>query len=134
MLRIIIWLAFSFLSANTQPLLAGQLTLAAPGGIPHAQRQVTMDAMPLLIAHQSLLLARSRVLEHRYGEAADALLAAAQSLQAFEQEEPGPRGLDAAYTLQRIRQYSQLISTDHSDAISRIDNWMDRIRHWDGGK
>lgn len=107
---------------------------AAPAEIPPAQLDTTLNAMPLLAARQNLLLARTLVLEGQYQEAIRPLLTAAQALAAFERQEPGPHGQDAEYTRQRIVEYTRVVAGDPSDALSRIDNWIDRISHWDGGK
>jgi hypothetical protein len=103
-------------------------------GIPRGQADQTLAAMPLLEAHQYLMLARSQVLEQKYPEAMAALSTAAQALAFFERLEPGPNGQSAEYMRQQIEQYTEVMSSDHSDAISRIDDWMSRIRKWDGGK
>ena len=94
----------------------------------------TLTAMPLLIAHQNLMLARSKVLEQKYLEAAAALSMVARSLAYFEMLGRGPNGQSAEFMRQRIEEYTAVMASDHSDAVSRIDDWMCRIRKWDGGK
>lgn len=91
----------------------------------------SMEAMPLLIARQSLLVARSRVLELKYAEAVRPLLAAAQALAAFALQEPGPNGQSAEFTRQGIQDYAAVIEQDPGDGVRRVDDWMDRIHQWD---
>jgi hypothetical protein len=103
-------------------------------GIPPSRMEQTLTAMPLLIAHQNLMLARSKVLEQKYPEAAAALSMVARSLAYFEMLGRGPNGQSAEFMRQRIEEYTAVMASDHSDAVSRIDDWMCRIRKWDGGK
>lgn len=121
--------------AAAAPLLRAQTLAVAPSTeIPPAQMAQTLQAMPLFEANQYLQWARSEVLEEDYPGAVTALLTVAQALAVFETEEPGPHGLDADFTRQRIVDYTRVLAGDPSDAVSRIDSWMDRISQWDGGK
>ena len=121
--------------AATAPQVSAQtLASGSPDVISQEQMAETLEAMPLLEAHQYLMWARSEVLEHDYPGAVAALLTVAQSLAAFQMQEPGPHGKDAAFTRERIVEYTSVLPGDPTDAVSRIENWMDRISHWDGGK
>ncbi|HTX38475.1 MAG TPA: hypothetical protein VME43_25785 [Bryobacteraceae bacterium] len=127
------WIAGCLAAAT--PLLRAQTLAVAPSTeIPPPQMAETLQAMPLLEAHQYLLWARSEVMEEDYTGADAALLTVAQALAVFEIQEPGPHGLDADFTRQRIEEYTRVLASDPSDAVSRIDSWMDRIGHWGGGK
>jgi len=117
------------------PLLAAPELMVAPSAeIPPVRLNSSLQAMPLLEAHQYLLWARSEVLEENDPGAISALLTASRALATFETQEPGPHGKDAEYTRQRIVEYTRVMAGDPSDAVSRIDNWMNRVSHWDGGK
>ena len=117
---IVVWLISGCLGAAVPQLHAQAL----------AQVDITLDATPLLFARQNLLMARSRVLERRYSEAAVSLVIAARGLAAFARQEPGPNGQAAEFTRQGIEDYAAVIENDHSDAVSRIDDWMSRIGQW----
>jgi len=117
------------------PLLAAQELMVAPSArIPPARLNQSLQAMPLLEARQYLLWARSEVLEESYSGAIAALLTASQALATYETQDPGPHGKDAEFTRQRIVEYTRVMAGDPTDAVSRIDSWMARISHWDGGK
>jgi hypothetical protein len=105
----------------------------APAEIPPQSQDVTLEAMPLLVARQSLLLAQSRILEANSVAAVEPLSTAARALAAFETQEPGPNGQTAEYMRQQIDDYSHVVAGDHSDALSRIDDWLKRIPNLCGG-
>ncbi len=86
--------------------------------------------MPLLQARQHLLDARSRVLENRFEAAAQPLRAAAESVVAFEKLYPGPQAKDAEAIRQQIEKYARQIATDHANALSQIDMWLQPIEQW----
>ena len=93
-----------------------------------------VDAMrdtPLLAARRDLILARNLVLKHRYQAAVPPLLATADALAYFEQQQLGQRGSDAGWLRQEIEDYASRIATDHSDALRRIGAWLDQIRAWE---
>jgi hypothetical protein len=90
-----------------------------------------------LIARQNLLLARSRVAAHRYSEAIPPLVATAEALAFFEEQEIGRNdgvGGAAADTRQQILDYAAGIETDNDDAVNNIDAWLDQIRQWNQGR
>jgi len=92
-----------------------------------------MRDAPLLVARQNLLLARSRVLEHKYSEAIPPLLTTAQALAFFERQQVGRYGGfggAAGDTRQEVLDYTRDIQTDHDNAVSDIDAWLDQIRQW----
>jgi hypothetical protein len=88
---------------------------------------------PLLAARHSLLLARSLVVEQRYSEAIPPLLTTAEALAFFEGQEigryEGHAGV-AGDVRQEILNYANDIETDHDDALSNIEAWLDQIREW----
>jgi hypothetical protein len=110
------------------PLFPAQVI--PPGNAPLVSQDALEDT-PLLVARQSLLLARYRVLEQRYSDAIPPLLTAAEALAYFEDEEPGPLGRDAGYLRQSIMNYSNDVETDHQDAVIRFDDWIQQIQQWD---
>ena len=91
----------------------------------------TLQNTPLLAAQQSLMLARARVMEQRYSEAVAPLLTAAEGLDYFAQEVGNPLGQDAGYLRRQIRDYANVVQTDHQDAVIRIDDWLAQIRQWE---
>jgi len=93
----------------------------------------TVWAAPLRVARQQLLLARSRVLEHRYSEAIPPLSTTAAALAFFEAEETGRYnwlGGEAGYTRQHILEYAIGIETDNDNALSKIDSWLEQVKQW----
>jgi hypothetical protein len=86
----------------------------------------------LRVARRNPLLARSRVVEHRYSEATQPLLITAEALAFFETQETGYGwpGADAGDTRQQILNYAKGIETNNSNALSNIDTWLDQIRQW----
>jgi hypothetical protein len=92
-----------------------------------------MRKTPLLVARKNLLLARSRVVEHRYSEAIPPLITTAEALAFFEEQEIGRYvnfGGDAGETRQQILDYATGIETDNGFALNDIDAWLDQIRQW----
>lgn len=92
----------------------------------------TLWAEPLRVARQNLLLARSRVVEHRCSEAIPPLLTTAEALAFFEAQAIGygRLGADAGDTRQQVLNCANGIETDNSNALSSIDGWLDQIRQW----
>ena len=88
---------------------------------------------PLPLAKQSLLLARSRVVERRYSEAISPLLITAEALAYAEAKEIGRRdsfGGAAGYVRQEILDYTTRIETNHGNALPDIDAWLDQVSQW----
>ena len=117
------WLALSVGMGSAQ-------TSPPKSSVPLNITQDTLEDTPLLAARQSLLVARSRILEQKYSAAIPALLTAAEALAYFEQEEPGSNGRDAGYLRQEIKNYANDVQTDHQDAVIRIDDWISRLKQW----
>lgn len=73
--RVIIALGAAGWLATTAPFVSTQtLRSARPAEISQAQAADAVRDTPLLAARQNLLLARSRVLEHKYSDAIPPLL------------------------------------------------------------
>jgi hypothetical protein len=104
----------------------------ASGGNGEDATWASIWVAPLRVARRNLLLARSRVLEHRYSEATQPLLITAEALAFFEAQETGYGwpGADAGDTRQQILNYAKGIETNNSNAVSNIDTWLDQIRQW----
>ena len=126
---IIAWSAAGWLAVS---IGMGLAQTPPPGGTSVRQNitQDTLEFTPLLAARQSLLLARTRILQQKYSNAISPLLTAAEALAYFEEEEPGPNGRDAGYLRQEIKNYANDVQTDHHDAVIRIDAWISRLKQW----
>ncbi len=85
---------------------------------------------PLLMVRQNLRLARSRVLEGKYEDAQAPLRAAAQGLQDFERQFPGPQATQAAYMRGQILNFAHIIKHDRADALRLIDQWLTPVDRW----
>jgi hypothetical protein len=132
--RVIIALGAAGWLVTTAPFVSARtLAPAHPTQISQAQADAIQET-PLLAARQNLLLARSRVLEHKYSEAIRPLSAAAEALAYFERQELGQKGRDAGFARQEIEDYANEIETDHSEALSRIKDWLDWINELGGGR
>jgi hypothetical protein len=117
------WLVISLLAAGS---LAGAPDIADR---PLPKLSVAMDAMPLLTAHQQLNLARVRVLQCNYAGAVPPMILAAKSLSVYEKEPRGPYRLTAAAIRAEILSYASVfVNRDHNDGVSRIDDWISRVR------
>ena len=109
----------SFLSAETRAV--------------GANIEDTLRNTPLLVARQSLLLARSRVAEHHFSDAIPALLTTAEALAFIEEQEIGQYdgfGAVAGDTRQQVLDYASAIETDNCFALSNIDSWLAQVRQW----
>ncbi len=107
---------------------AANTALAAiPNGI---VRTVTGDRMPLLKARDNLTLARDRVLDGKYADAAAPLRAAAEGLADFGKLAPGPRAQDADYIRQKIEACARNIGKDHSGVAQQIEYWLGTVEQW----
>jgi hypothetical protein len=99
--------------------------------IPESVIQTTVQGnMPLLEARQNLRLARMRIEEGRYKDAAAPLSAAADDLADYERLSPGPLGQNAEYFRQQIASYASTVAKNHQDAASQIDYWLGHIDKW----
>jgi hypothetical protein len=99
--------------------------------IPESVVQTTVEGnMPLLEARQNLRLARMRVEEGHYKDAAVPLRAAADDLADYERLSPGPLGQNAEYFRQQITDYASTVAKDHQEAGARIDYWLGFIDKW----
>jgi hypothetical protein len=123
--------AAGWFAAATPALSARQPPAATTPSVLQNITPETLEATPLLVAQQSLLLARSMVLEQRYSDAISPLVTTAEALAYFEQEVGDPLGQDVGYLRQQIRSYANDVETDHEDAVIRIDDWLSQIRQWE---
>jgi hypothetical protein len=99
--------------------------------IPESVLQTTVEGnMPLLEARQNLRLARIRVEEGRYKDAAIPLRAAAQDLTDYEKLGLGPLSQNAEYFRQQIVNYAGTVVKDHGEAAMQIDYWLGFIDKW----
>jgi hypothetical protein len=99
--------------------------------IPESVIQTTVEGnMPLLEARQNLRLARMRVEEGRYKDAAVPLRAAADDLADYERLSPGALGQNAEYFRQQIANYAGTVAKNHQDAASQIDYWLGYVDKW----
>jgi hypothetical protein len=88
---------------------------------------------PLLVAQQSLLLARSRVVERHYSEVISPLLVAAEALDYVQAQEIGRHdgfGESAGWVRQEILDYTTRIETNNTNALPNIDAWLDQVSQW----
>jgi hypothetical protein len=86
--------------------------------------------LPLLEARQNLRLARIRVEEHRYGDAAAPLRAAALDLADYEKLPLGPLDKNAEYFREQIGNYAHTVAEHHHEASRQIDYWLGFIDRW----
>ena len=86
--------------------------------------------MPLLKVRQNLQLAKARVLEDKYKEAAAPLRAAAEGLAQYQLLFPGPRAETAEAMRQEMETYARNIARDHVRAADKIDDWLQPVQQW----
>jgi len=86
--------------------------------------------MPLKMARQNLELARMRVLDGKYKDAAVPLRSAAQALGEFEKRCSGQQASDVDSAQRAMIGYSESISRNHDGATGRIDAWLGSIGQW----
>jgi hypothetical protein len=91
--------------------------------------QTTGD-MPLRMAKQNLELAKTRVLDGKFHDAALPLKSAAQALGDYERRCSGAKAADIEAARQAMLGFSSSISHEHDGAAARIDGWMDMLRQW----
>lgn len=101
------------------------------GAIPASIIRTNVEGtMPLLEARQNLELARTRILESKYKDAAAPLRAAAQNLSDYERLTSAPRAQDAEYYRERIETFSRIIRNRPANAAEQIDAWLAPINKW----
>lgn len=86
--------------------------------------------MPLVQTRTDLELARSRVLEGDFQQAAPPLRAAAKSLADFENQYPGPEAIRADYLRGQMVYRAARLQWDADDAVDWINYWLDTIAGW----
>lgn len=101
------------------------------GAVPASIIRTNVEGtMPLLEARQNLELARIRILENKYKDAAAPLRAAARNLSDYEQLTSAPRAQDAEYYRERIETFSRIIRNRPANAAEQIDAWLAPINKW----
>jgi hypothetical protein len=90
--------------------------------------------MPLLKARENLELARARVLEGKFSNAVVPLRAAAEALDQYARDFPGPNAERAEDMRAEIDSYATNIARRHDDAVVYIDSWLDPVNQWYQGK
>jgi hypothetical protein len=93
-------------------------------------RTTTTSDLPLLKVRQNLMLARARVEESKYKDAAAPLRAAAEGLAEYQRLNPGPHATEAGLMRQQIQQYARTVGREHSDALDRISDWWEKSTAW----
>lgn len=101
--------------------------------IPESVEHTRTDGdVPLLRAQQNLELARARIVENKYKDAAGPLRAAAQALSEYEQSFPGPHGQNAEYMRQQMLQFADSLPDHYNDAMEHINvMWLPPIQKWE---
>lgn len=90
----------------------------------------TQGSMPLDMARQNLELARVRILNGKYKDAAMPLRSAAQALADFEKTCTGERASSVESTRQAMLGYADRISRDRDGASEKIDGWLTSLNQW----
>lgn len=85
--------------------------------------------LPLLQAHQELMLAYARVANHEFKAAVIPLRNAEHALSDFEQRDRGPLAQQAEFMRQAIGAMSSHVSRDTD--IRTIDDWIHTLEHWE---
>ena len=85
--------------------------------------------LPLLRARENLALARESAEDGHFGETRAALQAASRALAEYAGTS-GPHANDARATQSQIVNFSQSLQQDHTDAVSKIDQWWDQTTDW----
>jgi hypothetical protein len=125
--------AADHLRAAQTSLSAGDWAAAAAAlGAVHTSVVVTQSqgTMPLDMARRNLDLARARVLEGKYKDAAVPLRSAAQALGDFEKHCTAQQAASVESARQAIAGYSDYLSHDHDGALGKIDAWKDMLNQW----
>ena len=85
--------------------------------------------MPLARARENLTLARARVQEGKFKEAAMPLRAAARALQQYEGQSPANAQSAEVMRIQ-MEAYADEIRKEHAGALERINAWWDQVSGW----
>ncbi len=85
--------------------------------------------MPLLRARENMVLARDSAKAGHYRQAQAQLRAASRALASYEQTSISHRQ-QAEQLKSEIDSYAQSMSTNHSDAPSRIESWWNQTTDW----
>lgn len=93
----------------------------------------SQGSMPLDMARQNLQLARARVIDGKYKDAAVPLRSAAQALGDFEKSCAPPRSSAVESARQAILGYANSIAHNHDDATGKIDEWLVSLNQWNVG-
>jgi hypothetical protein len=86
--------------------------------------------MPLNMARQNLELAKLRVTNGKFKEAAVPLRSAAQALGDFEKNCTGQQATDVESARQAVLAYADSISHNHDGASGKIDEWIGSVNRW----
>jgi hypothetical protein len=90
----------------------------------------TQGEMPLHMVRQNLELARARVVEGKYKDAAVPLRSAAEALGNFEKGCTGQEASSVESARQAMLGYAGSISHNHDGAVGRIDAWLESLNQW----
>ena len=93
-------------------------------------RESASEDVPLLRAQQNLDLARARVMEGKYKDAAVPLRSAAEALEEYCRTPEAPHAADARSMISRMNAYADQINKDRGNALNNIDMWLDPVRNW----
>jgi flagellin-specific chaperone FliS len=85
--------------------------------------------LPLLRARENLALARESALQGHFGETQAALNAASRALVDYA-DNSGPHANDARSMRSQIVNFNQSLQQNHTDAVSKIDQWWDQTTDW----
>jgi hypothetical protein len=91
-----------------------------------------VDGTPLLRAKLALEMARARVLEDRFADAAASLRDASKALADYAKDSPGPHAETALFIRGELDSYAAQIVRNHADALDRIDLWRQPVEQWYG--
>jgi hypothetical protein len=90
----------------------------------------SQGSMPLAMARQNLELAKARLIEGKYKDAAVPLRSAAEALAAFEKSCTAQRIPTVESARQAILGYADSIGHSHDAAPERIDGWLVSLNQW----
>jgi hypothetical protein len=93
----------------------------------------SQGSMPLDMARQNLQLARARVIDGKYKDAAVPLRSAAQALGDFEKTCTPPQSSAVESARQAVLGYANSIAHNHDGATGKIDEWLASLNQWTAG-